>query len=128
MRTIPLCGSTWDEKRHPWAILAHVASLTEKVADRLFHHVTADLGNRLRQWNIFGTDLDAVLSVAAFLDASIAHQGDQTLPFQRCARRMRIEEANLRNCGRADEAGVLVELRAGFHTTTAGDTTRKRIR
>ena len=33
----------------------------------------------------------------------------------------------MRNCGRAHEASVLVELRTGFHATAAGDTTREWI-
>src|ERR1700730_513212 len=40
---------------------------------------------------------------------------------------MGVEQADLGNRSRADEAGVLVKLGAGFHATAAGDAARKRI-
>ena len=41
---------------------------------RLFHDLAANLGNGLGQRDVLGTNLDAVLGIAAFLDAAIAHQ------------------------------------------------------
>ena len=37
--------------------------------------LAADFGNRRRQRYVFGANLDAVLGVAAFVDATVAHQG-----------------------------------------------------
>src|SRR5271167_4225756 len=85
-------------------------SLAEEVADCLLHDFATDLGNRSRQGNVLGADLDAVLGVPAFLNASIAHQRGQALAFQRRARRMGIEQPHLGNRGCAHEASVFVEL------------------
>src|SRR3984957_7454297 len=40
---------------------------------------------------------------------------------------MGVKQANLKNRRGSDEIGILVELRAGLHTTTTGNTARKRI-
>jgi len=90
------------------------ASLAEQVAERLPHDLAADFGNRRGQRDVLRTNLDAVLRVAAFLDAAVAHERRQTLALQGLAGRMRVEEAHLRDRGRAYESGVLIELRTGF--------------
>ena len=43
--------------------------LPEQIPDGLLHHLAAHLRDRPRQRNVFGTHLDAVLGIAAFLDA-----------------------------------------------------------
>jgi|SRR5580698_11326990 hypothetical protein len=86
VRTITLFGGECPRKRHLWDNLAHSSlwwneSLAEKISYGLSDNFAADLGNRLRQRNVFGANLDAVLGVAALLDSSIAHQGGQPLAF-----------------------------------------------
>src|SRR5271165_5245173 len=76
------CGPFWP---FSW-------SLAEEVADGLFHDIAADLGNRLSQGNVLGADLDAVLGVATFLDASVAHQRGQAFSFQSCTGGVGIEK------------------------------------
>src|ERR1700681_645209 len=71
-------------------------SLPQQVAERLFHDLATDFGNRRRQRNIFRTNLDAVLRVATFLDAAVAHERRQTLALQGLPGGMRIEQAHLR--------------------------------
>src|SRR5277367_3778698 len=61
-------------------------SPAEKVTDGLFHHRAADLGNRPRQGDVFGTNFHAILRVTAFLDAAIAHQRRQPFTLERRTR------------------------------------------
>ena len=56
--------------------------MPEKVTEGLLHDRAADFGNGLGQRNILGANFHAVLRVAAFLDAAIAHQRRQTLALQ----------------------------------------------
>src|SRR5260370_39340859 len=91
-------------------------SLSQQVAERLLHDLTTDFGNRRGQWNVLRTNLDAVLGVAAFLDAAIAHQRRQTLALQRPAGRMRVEQAHLRDSRGGDGSPVLLSILAGVHT------------
>ena len=81
----------------------------------------------LGQRDILGANLDAVLRVAAFLNAAVAHQRRETLALQLFACGMRVEQPHLRDGGRAHEAGLFVELRAGLHAAAAGDAAGKRI-
>src|ERR1700694_1291346 len=104
-----------------------MASLFEQVADDLLHNFAPDLGNGAGKRNVLGADLDAVLRIATFLNATVAHQGGQTLPLKGGSRGMRIEQANLGNRGRADEAGILVELRTSLHAGAARNAARERI-
>jgi len=53
-------------------------SLPKKVTDGLAHDLAADVGNRLRQRNFLGANFDAILCVAALLNAAIAHQCRET--------------------------------------------------
>ncbi|MCU1297328.1 MAG: hypothetical protein JWO91_1606 [Acidobacteriaceae bacterium] len=48
-------------------------SAAEKVTDGLLHDLSADVGDRGRERDFLGTDLDAVLRVTTFLDASVPH-------------------------------------------------------
>src|ERR1700761_5756022 len=119
-----------ERRRQRWAVAlkftdagrgCRPALSAEQVADRLLHHFLADVGDGGRERNVLGTNLDAVLRVAAFLNAAIAHEGSETFALECLTGGVRVEEAHLADGGGADEAGVLVELRAGFHTAAAGD-------
>ena len=49
--------------------------LSEQVSDGLFHDLSTDFRDGLRERNVLRADFDAVLGVTAFVDATIAHQG-----------------------------------------------------
>src|SRR5580704_2892442 len=100
----------------------------EDIFDRLPHHLSTNIGDRLGERNIFGTNFYAVLSVTAFLDAAIAHQRLQAVHFLSLAGGMSVEQPHLRDGGCAHESGLVVELRTGFHAAAAGDAARQRIR
>ena len=51
------------------------ALLPEKVSKSLLHHLAANLRNGSGEGNLFGANLHTVLRVAAFLNATIAHEG-----------------------------------------------------
>src|ERR1700674_201865 len=74
-------------------------SLPQQVAERLSHDLATDFGNRRRQRNIFRTNLAAVLRVATFLDAAVAHERRQALALQGLPGGMRVEQAHLRDGG-----------------------------
>ncbi len=46
----------------------------EEILHRLPHHLATDIGDGPGERNVFRTDFHAVLRVAAFLDAAVAHQ------------------------------------------------------
>lgn len=94
------------------------------VFDRLAHDLAANFGDGVGQRDVFGADFNAILGVAALLDAAIAHQRVQALFLQSFAGGMSVEEPHLRNGRRADEVGLVIELRAHFHAAAAGDTAR----
>src|ERR1039458_1498264 len=54
----------------------------EEVLHGLPHHLPADIGDGLGERDLLGADFDAVLRVAAFLDAAIAHERLQPVNFQ----------------------------------------------
>ncbi len=56
--------------------------MPEKVTHGLFHHLAANLGNRAGERNLLGTGFDAVLRIAAFLDAAIAHERREAFAFE----------------------------------------------
>src|SRR5262245_13949823 len=93
----------------------------EEILNRLLHHFAAGIGNGLRERDVLGAHLHAVLREAALLNAAIAHERLESLLLQRLACGMLVEEANLGDGGCAHEAGALIELRAGFHAATTGD-------
>ena len=47
---------------------------SEQIAKRLLHHFAANFSDGRGEWNVFGTNLYAVLRVAAFLNSADAHQ------------------------------------------------------
>src|SRR5713226_4939867 len=76
-------GQAQSLRKEPTPVKA--PSLAQQVAERLFHDLATDFGNRRSQRNILRTNLDTVLRVATFLDAAVAHQRRQTLALQRPA-------------------------------------------
>jgi len=62
-----------------------------------------------------------------FLNASVAGEGAKALFLEDLAGGVVIEELDLGDGGRADEARVVIELRADFHAAAAGDAIRKRV-
>jgi hypothetical protein len=76
---------------------------------------------------LLGADFDAVLREAALLNAAVAGQRAQALFLEDLAGGVVVEELDLGDGGRADEAGVLVELRADFHAAGAGDAVGERV-
>ena len=76
---------------------------------------------------LLGAGFDAILRVAALLDAAVAGQRAQAFFLQDFAGGVVVEELDLRDGGCADEACVLVELRADFHAAGAGDAVRERV-
>src|SRR5512146_1165272 len=78
----------------------------EEVADGLLHHLPGDFRDRAGERDVLRAGLHAILRVAAFLDAAIAHQRLQTFLLEHAARRMRIEQANLRDGRRTYEPGA----------------------
>ena len=94
----------------------------------MLHDLAADLSNRSGQGDFFGTDFYAVLSVAAFLDTAVSHERGEALALQCGSGGMSVEQTDLRDGGGANESGVFVELRTGFHATAAGDAVREWIR
>src|SRR5215468_2616290 len=61
-------------KRNPRARAPALHLLAEQIADCLLHDVASNFCNRSRQRDIFRTNLQAVLCIAALLDASVAHE------------------------------------------------------
>jgi hypothetical protein len=90
-------------------------------------NVAADVGDGVGEGNALGADFDAVLREAALLNAAVAGQGAQALFLEDLAGGVVVEELDLGDGGRADEAGVVVELRADFHAAAAGDAIRERV-
>src|SRR5271165_5586642 len=99
----------------------------EQVFHRLPHDLAADVGDGLGERNVFGADFDAVLRVAALLDAAVAHQGFESIDLQRLPCWVIVEQTHLRYGGSSYEAGMFVELRAGFHAAAAGNAAGERI-
>src|SRR6267154_6586452 len=111
-----------DTERSCQVVRGRQKSAPEKVTQGLVHDRAAYLRNGRCERDILGADLDAVLSVAAFLDAAIAHQGRQALALQFLARGMHVEQPCLRDGRGAHEARILVELRASFHAAATRNT------
>ena len=76
----------------------------QQITEGLFHDLPTHFGNGLGQRDIFGTDLDTVLRIAAFLDAAIAHQSREPFPLQRSARGIGVKQPHLGNSRGANEA------------------------
>lgn len=70
------------------------------------------------EWNVHGTDFDAVLRVSAVGDTVLTHNAFEPFVATHLAGGMHIEEPHLRNGLRTD---VLIPfiLRAGFQAATA---------
>ena len=66
----PVSGAFPEQSRR----VVKIFSPPEKITNSLLHHRSADLGNGLGKRNILGADFHAVLRIATFLDAAIAHQ------------------------------------------------------
>src|SRR5437660_458270 len=64
----------------------------EDVLDPLDGGLAADLADRVRERNVLGTRLDAVLGVAAGGDTAGTHEGVETLVRVQLARRMEVHE------------------------------------
>ena len=58
----------------------------------MLHDRAADFGNCLGERDVLGADLDAVLRIAALLDAAVAHQRREPLALEFLAGGMCIEE------------------------------------
>src|SRR5581483_6353304 len=99
----------------------------EPIDQSLLHYLAADFSNRTGQRDVFGAHLHAVLSVAALVDSTVAHQRVQAVRLKRFAGRMGVEQAHLRNDRRADKPGLFVELRARLHATGTCDAPGQRI-
>ena len=99
----------------------------EEILHGLDGHVAADVGDGVGQRDLFGADFDAVLCEAALLDAAIAGESAQAIFLEDFAGGVIVEEFDLGNSGCADEARVLIELRADLHAAAAGDAIRERV-
>src|SRR3954468_15422670 len=63
-----------NEKEHSTHRFATIEGLTsEKVCYRLLHHFAVYVRDRACERNVLGADLNAVLRVAAFVNAAIPH-------------------------------------------------------
>ena len=93
----------------------------EEIFDLLDEDVTAHVGDGFGEGELFGARLDAVLCEAAFLDAAVTGQRAQTFFLQDFAEGIFVEQLGLRDGGGADEASLVVELRANLHADAAGD-------
>ncbi|CDN41770.1 hypothetical protein BN871_AL_00170 [Paenibacillus sp. P22] len=91
----------------------------QEVFEQLHRRVAVDRGDRRRKRNALRTGPHAVLRVAAAFDAAVVHQRFQTLGFVHLARRMGVEQANLGNRRRSDEAGTVVDVRASLEADAA---------
>src|SRR5689334_25174019 len=100
---------------------------SEQVADGLLHHFAADFGDGAGERNVFRAGFHAILRVATFLDATIAHQRGQALALQSSAGGVGVKQPDLRNGRSANEAGALIELRTYFHAAATRDATGERI-
>ena len=104
-----LFASTATEEKKATGIVA-------RGNDDLATYVGDGLGKR----ELLGAGLDAILGVAALLDAAIAGKGTEALLLEDSTRGVHVEELDLRDGGGAHEAGGVVELRADFHADGAG--------
>jgi len=93
----------------------------QEVLGLLDEHVAVDVGDGLSQRKLLGAGFDAVLRKAALLNAAVAGQRTQAVFLEDLAGGVIVEELDLGDCGRAHEAGVLVELGADFHAAGATD-------
>ena len=99
----------------------------QEVFGFLDEDVAADVGDGVGEGNAFGTYLHAVLREAAFLDAAIASEGAEAVFLEDFAGGVVVEELDLGDGGCADEACVVIELRADFHAAAATDAVGKRV-
>lgn len=95
--------------------------------ERLFPGFAIDFGDGFGERYVFGTDLDAVLRVGTLVDAAGTKEALDAFFGVHRARRMHVEEADLRNDRGANELVPFVDLRANFQATAARDAARKRI-
>jgi len=68
-----------------------------------FGDVAADFGDGLGEGDFFWADLDAVLGVAAFADATFAHEGVEAFALEGFPGGVGVEEFGLVDRGGADE-------------------------
>jgi hypothetical protein len=117
------CDSIWrDLSRGSTYALA-----AQEVFGFLDEDVAADVGDGVGEGNLLGAGLDAVLRKSALLDTAISGKGAKALFREDFAGGVIVEEFDLGDGGGADEAGVLVELRADFHAAGAGDAVGERV-
>src|SRR5690348_9818384 len=84
-------------------------------------------GERFGKRNLLGAGFHAVLRIGAILNAAGSHQ--RLKPFARvhAAGGMHVEEAHLADDRRADEAIVVIHLRANFQAASAGNARGKLV-
>ena len=99
----------------------------QKVFGFLDQHVAADVGNCVGEGDAFGADFYAVLREAAFLNAAVAGEGAETVFLEDFAGGVVVEELDLGDGGRADEACIVIELRTDFHAAAATNAIGKRV-
>ena len=85
----------------------------------LNQNIAANIRDCVRKRYALGAHFNAVLRKAAFLDSTIAGQCAQPVFLEDFSSWMVIEELDLGDSCSADEAGVVVELRADFHAAAA---------
>src|SRR5438477_5593355 len=94
----------------------------EHVFDGLDHHLPGDPRDRPRERDSLGAGLYAILGIAAFVDAAIAHKRMQAFFFEDRTGGMVIEQCDLRYRGCSNKSCVFIELWANFHADSAGYT------
>ena len=77
--------------------------------------------------DLFGANLNAVLREAALLHATIPGEGPQAFFFEDFPCGVIVEQLDLGDGSGADEARVLIELRANLHAASARNAVRQRI-
>ena len=85
-------------------------------------------GDRVDQRDLLRAHLDAVLRLAAALDAAFAHDRVEPLVRVHLAARVQVEEAHLVERGGADEVARRVDLRARLEAAAARHAARERVR
>src|SRR5207253_1978244 len=100
----------------------HTNSFLQPTKQPVKHRLAILFIDRFRQRYSHGTDLNALLGIAAVGDAVFAHDSFQALVARHSTRGVHVEETHLRNRLWADVM-IFVVLRAGFQATTAGHAT-----
>src|SRR5579872_1844175 len=106
---------------------AKFTSLEQPAEEHPLRRVPVDRGDRVDQRYLLRIHLDAVLGLAAPLDAALAHHRVEPLARVELAGRMQVEEPHLADGGGADEIAQRSDLRARLEAASARHAARQRI-